>query len=74
MPPILFLFVVQAFLNTLILDAQPVQFSYFPKNKNGNLTTCKGRLLGQDTSAKGTPFDFRSSFYVDDSFFIFNNK
>ena len=74
MSPVLFLFVMQGFLDTLQLDAQPVQFSYFPENKNGNLATCKGRLLGQNTAAKGTTFDFRSSFYVDDSFFIFSNK
>jgi hypothetical protein len=74
MSSVLFLFVMQAFLDTLQLDAQPIQFSYFPENKNGNLATCKGRLLEQSTTAKGTPFDFCSSFYVDDSFFIFNNK
>jgi hypothetical protein len=71
MSPVLFLFVIQAFLDTLQRDAQPVQFSYFPENKNGNLATCKGRLLGQNNTAKGTTFDFRSSFYVDDSFFHF---
>jgi hypothetical protein len=72
MSPVLFLFVMQGFLDTLQLDAQPVQFSYFPDNKNGNLATCKGRLLGQKFAAKGTTFDFRSSFYVDDSFFSFS--
>jgi hypothetical protein len=72
--PVLFLFVMQAFLDTLQLNSQPIQFSYFPENKNGNLATCKGRLLGQNTAAKGTSFEFFSSFYVDDSIFIFTNK
>jgi hypothetical protein len=74
MSPVLFLFVMQAFLDTLQLNSQPIQFSYFPENKNENLATCTGRLLGQNTAAKGTPFNFHSSFYVDNSFFIFTNK
>jgi hypothetical protein len=74
MSPILFLFVIQAFLETLQIEAEPINFSHFPENKNGNLKTCKGRLLSQKTSAKGTPFEFRTSFFVDDSFFIFLNR
>jgi hypothetical protein len=74
MSPVLFLFVIQAFLDTLQLKSQPVEYAYFPENKNGNSKTCKGRLLSQDTTAKGTPFFFSSSFYVDDSFFIFQTR
>jgi hypothetical protein len=74
MSPDLFLFVMQVFLNTLSLDAQPIQYSYSPKSKNGNLSNCKGRLLGQNSTTKAISFDFHSSFYVDDSFFIFNNR
>jgi hypothetical protein len=74
MSSVLFLFVIQAFLDTLKLQAQPVQYAFFPKNKNGNLATIKGRLLSQNTSAKGTPFLFNSSFYVDDSFFLFATR
>ncbi len=37
MPPIFFLFVVQAFLDTLELNAHQTEFSFFPENKNGNL-------------------------------------
>jgi len=74
MSSVLFLFVIQAFLDTLKLQAQPVQYAFFPENKNGNLATIKGRLLSQNTSAKGTPFLFNSSFYVDDSFFLFATR
>jgi hypothetical protein len=73
MSSILFLLVIQAFLETLQIEAQPIQFSYFPENKNGNLKTCKGRLLSQNLSAKGLPFEFWNSFFVDDSFFLFQN-
>ena len=71
---VLFLFVIQAFVVTLNLKAQPVQFASLPENKNGNLTTIKGRLLRQDTSTKGTPLPFNTSFYVDDSFFLFSTR
>jgi hypothetical protein len=74
MSPVLFLYVMQAFLETLQIKSQPVQFSYFPENKNGNLHTSKGRLLSQNTKAKGLSFDFNSSFYVDDSFFCFQTR
>jgi hypothetical protein len=73
MSPVLFLFIIQAFSEMLKINAQPIIYSYFPENKNGNLKTLKGRLLSQNTSAKGHPFNFRSSFYVDDSFFVFQN-
>lgn len=71
MSPVLFLFVIQAFLDTLKHESQPMNFSYFPENKNGNTKTAKGRLVNQNTSAKGTMFDLQSSFYVDDSFLYF---
>jgi hypothetical protein len=74
MSPVLFLFVIQAFTETLKINAQPMIYSYFPENKIGNLKTIRGRLLSQNTTAKGHPFNFRSSFYVDDSFFIFQNR
>jgi hypothetical protein len=74
MSPVLFLFVMQAFLDTIEINAQQIEFSFFPKNKNGNLQTCKGRLLNQNTSAKGKTFDFRNALYVDDSMFLFNTR
>ena len=74
MSPVLFLFVIQAFLDTLQLSSRPTRYSYFPENKNGNLNTTKGRLISQNTSAKGSLFEFTSSFYVDDSFFVFETR
>jgi hypothetical protein len=65
---------MQAFLETLQIKSQPIQFSYFPENKNKNLHTSKGRLLSQNTKAKGLPFSFSSSFYIDDSFFCFQSR
>jgi hypothetical protein len=34
MSPVLFLFVMQTFLETLQFESQPIQYSCFPKNKN----------------------------------------
>ena len=73
MSPILY-FMIQVFLETLHLKTQAIQFSYFPENKNGNLQTSKGRLLGQNTKAQGSPFNCNSSLYVDDSFFCFQTR
>ena len=40
MSPVLFLFVMQAFLDTLQLPSPPALFSHFPKNNNdGNTNT-----------------------------------
>jgi hypothetical protein len=74
MSSILFLYVIQAFLDTLTLLNPPIQFNHFPENKNGNTKSIKGRLLSQNTNAKGAPFFFNSSFYVDDSFFLCQSK
>mmetsp|Transcript_22634 Transcript_22634/g.32410 ORF Transcript_22634/g.32410 Transcript_22634/m.32410 type:complete len:166 (-) Transcript_22634:136-633(-) len=74
MSSILFLFAIQAILDTLKLQTQPVQYADFPENKNSNLATIKGRLLSQNTSSKGTPLLFYSYFYVDDSFFLFSTR
>jgi hypothetical protein len=45
-----------------------------PPQKNGNLKNCKGRLLSQKSSAKGLPFEFRTSFFIYDSFFLIKNQ
>jgi hypothetical protein len=74
MSPVLFLFVTQAFKDTLKLNARPASFSHFPENKNGNVGTTRGRLLSQNTSAKDITFIFQSSFYVENSFFVFQNR
>jgi len=74
MSSILFLFVIQAFPNTLRLQNPSIQFNYFPENKNGNTKTIKDRLLSQNTNAKGSPFFFNSSSYIDDSFFLCQSR
>jgi hypothetical protein len=74
MSPGLFLFMIQAFLDTLKLEMKPASFSYFPENKNGNVETAKGSIINQNTSAKGANFELQSSFYVDDSFFVFQSR
>ena len=73
MSPVLFPFIMQAFLDTLKIEAQATEFTYFPENKNGNISTCKGRLLSQNVKAKGKSFNFRCPFYVNDSAFILNS-
>jgi len=71
MSPILFLFVMQAFMDTLKIDTPPAEFRYFPEHKNGNLASLNGRLIGQPTASKGNLFHFNKSFYVDDSVFLY---
>jgi hypothetical protein len=66
--PVLFLFIMQAFLDTLRIDVQATKFTHFLETK-GNISTCKGRLLSQNINAKGKSFNFRCPFYVDDSTF-----
>jgi hypothetical protein len=73
MSPVFFLFIIQDFLDSLKLNAQKVELSFFPENKNGNPQTCKVRLLNQNTSAKGKTFEFRNALFVDDSMFLFNS-
>jgi hypothetical protein len=36
--------------------------------------TAKGRLINQNPKAKGMAFYLQSSFYVDDSFFVFQDR
>jgi hypothetical protein len=55
MSSVLFLYVIHAFTETLHLEARPTQCAFFPENKNGNLSTCKGRLLSHCTTAKENP-------------------
>jgi hypothetical protein len=52
MSPIFFLFVMQAFLDTIECNVQQPEFSFFPENKNGNLQTCKGKLLNPEYLGK----------------------
>ena len=64
--PLLFVLVYQACMETLDVvrdnDLAPLPFRYFPDTKTGSP---RGRLTGQ-RPAKGTPFSFSKSIYVDD--------
>jgi hypothetical protein len=71
MSPVLFIFVMQAFLDSLKLNTEKAEFSFFLENKNGNPQTCKGRLLNKNTSERRRTFDFRDTLYVDNSMFLF---
>jgi exonuclease III len=75
MAPVLFLFVMQAFSDTLkerfsnagIDDG--IDFKFFKTTK-----THRGRLLNQNKQAKGTDFNLRDLLYVDDGAFFFTTK
>ena len=67
MAPILFLFVVQAVMETLeqtLLTIKP-EYRYIANNK--------GCLTGQRTASNGTPFQLNNLLFVDDGAFIFQN-
>jgi hypothetical protein len=74
MAPVLFLFVMQAFSDSLkerLSNANVddgIEFKYF------KTTTTRGRLLNQNYKAKGTDFKLRDLLYVDDGAFFFTTK
>jgi hypothetical protein len=68
--PVLFAYIMQAFLDTLKMMPKPSEFCHFKLPKNGNLKALNGWLIKQPTSSKGTPFEFNNVFFVDDSVFI----
>jgi hypothetical protein len=70
MSPILFSFIMQAFMDTTKLDTPSAEFRYFPEPKNKSVKGMNGRLVGQPTASIGTPFNFNNCFYVDDSVFL----
>jgi hypothetical protein len=72
--PVLFAYVMQAFLDTLVLETKPTEFRFFKPPKNGNLKALNGRLIGQPTTSKGTAFDFSNVFFVDDSVFLTESR
>jgi hypothetical protein len=49
MSQVLFLFIIQAFLDTFRLKTQPVKIACFSENNNGKTKTSKGRLINQNT-------------------------
>ncbi len=73
MSSILFIFIIQAFIDTYMPTTKQAEFRFFPKHNNGNDNTLNGRLLNQPTQSKGKAFYLNKTFYVDDSFFLFNS-
>lgn len=59
---------------TLKLNTEPFNFAFFLENQNGSAKTAKGGLKNQNTSTKDVAFDIQSSFYINDSFFVFQNR
>jgi hypothetical protein len=55
--PVLFAYIMQAFLDTLKTHIKTSEFRCFKSPKNGNLKALNGCLIGQPTASKGTPFE-----------------
>ena len=73
MAPVLFLFIMQAFAETLEANwtkwgLQSPEYNYMNKGK------LQGRLFNQSTKATGTTFNLFYLLFVDDGAFIFNYK
>ena len=67
MAPLLFLFIMQAVIqsNEDILPTNKPEFRFFPNDK--------GRLTGQRMKSTGTPFNTPNLLYIDDGAFIFQS-
>jgi hypothetical protein len=68
--PVLFAYIMQAFLDTLKMEMKPYEFRFFKPPQNGNLKVLNGRLTGQPTTSKGSTFEFNNVFFTDDRVFI----
>jgi hypothetical protein len=53
MPPVLILFIMHAFMDTIKDEILPSELSDYPERKNGNQKSLNGCLIGQPTQ-KGT--------------------
>jgi hypothetical protein len=73
-PPVLFTYIMQAFLDTVPLETKPTEFRFFKPPKNGNIKVLNDRLVGQPTSSKGAAFDFNNVFFFDDSIFVTESR
>ena len=73
MAPILFLFVMQAAMNSISLTDQPLEFRYFPDRANANVQP--RRLIVQPTKSQGKTFNVDNHLlYEDDGCFLFATK
>jgi hypothetical protein len=71
MSSILFIFIIQAFIDTYKPTTKQAEFRFFPPH--GKDQTLNDRLLKQPTISKGKTFHLDKTFYIDGSFFLFNS-
>jgi hypothetical protein len=60
--PVLFVYIMQVFLDTVKTHIKTSKFRYFKSLKNGNLKALNRCLIGQPTASKGTPYEFNNVF------------
>ena len=66
---LLFLFMMQAVMDSIIHTDQPLEFRYFPDRTNTKVKP--GRLIVQPTKSQGKTFNLDNLLYVDDGSFLF---
>jgi hypothetical protein len=73
MAPVLFIYLMNAFTETLSpkWTFKKLEYKWFPTSKNGNK---RGRLTGQSPKAIGTKFDLFYFLFVDDGAMLFDNR
>jgi len=74
MAPVLFLFVMQAFADTLSTPLQAENIDAPEYRYHPHRARPYGRLLSQSTTAKGRTFHLSQLFYVDDGAFLFRSR
>jgi hypothetical protein len=73
MAPVLFIYLMNAFAETLSdkWHFNKLNYNWFPESGNGNK---RGRLTGQSPKAMGSKFDLFYFLYVDDGAMLFDNR
>jgi hypothetical protein len=74
MAPVLFLFLIQAFAETIEEEWEKAEIEIPSFNFHRNRERPIGRLVGQRTQSKGTLILLNNLLYVDDGAFIFTNR
>jgi hypothetical protein len=73
MSSILFIFIIQAFIDIYVPTTKQAEFRFFPKHKNKNNSTLNSRLFNQPAQSKRNAFHLNKTFYINDSFFLFDS-
>ena len=73
MAPVLFIYLMNAFAETLSKKWKfaKMEYKWFPQSKNGNK---RGRLTSQSPKSKGSEFDLFYFLYVDDGAMLFDTR